>query len=216
MMIPQVARTLIKEFKPKDCRLLLDPYMGSGTSLVEANIAGIDAIGTDINPLALLMSKVKTTHYNLSDISYYYSEICLHFSFYNPDDVKDKNFDRISNCTFWYSEDSLLKLSFITQLINELVPDLYQDFFRVALSETIREVSFTRNGEFKRYRMEQEKINTFKPNVFKNFESKVIRNITGLMAFNKLDTGATSEIYSFNSVFSIPDDIIQNESHSNK
>ncbi len=29
-----------------------DPYMGSGTSLVEASIKGINAIGTDLNPLA--------------------------------------------------------------------------------------------------------------------------------------------------------------------
>lgn len=33
--------------------------MGSGTSLVEASIKGINAIGTDLNPLARLMSHVK-------------------------------------------------------------------------------------------------------------------------------------------------------------
>ena len=45
MMIPQVARTLIKEYKPNDgVTLLFDPYMGSGTSLVEANICGVNAI----------------------------------------------------------------------------------------------------------------------------------------------------------------------------
>ena len=69
MMIPQVARALIEEYKPEDgVELLFDPYMGSGTSLVEASIKGINAIGTDLNPLARLMSHVKTTHYDLSCI----------------------------------------------------------------------------------------------------------------------------------------------------
>ncbi len=45
MMIPQVARTLIEQFAPKDkCDLLFDPYMGSGTSLVEASLKGINSI----------------------------------------------------------------------------------------------------------------------------------------------------------------------------
>lgn len=208
MMIPQVARKLIADYKPVHCNLLLDPYMGSGTSLVEANIVGINAIGTDINPLARLMSKVKTTHYDLSEISYWYSEICMAFGFYSPTDVKDTNFERISNYAFWYSEDSLYRLTFITQLINDRVPKEYQDFFRVALSETVREVSFTRNGEFKRYRMRQDRIDVFKPDVFKNFEMKVIRNMKGLMAFNKYENGANSMICDFNSTFEIPNDII--------
>ncbi len=39
---------------------MFDPYCGSGTSLVEANLAGVDSIGTDLNPLARLISRVKT------------------------------------------------------------------------------------------------------------------------------------------------------------
>lgn len=43
MMIPQIARTLIEEYIPQEgAKLILDPYMGSGTSLVEASIKGID------------------------------------------------------------------------------------------------------------------------------------------------------------------------------
>ena len=39
MMIPQVARRLIEEYAPDDgCNLIFDPYVGSGTTLVEATI----------------------------------------------------------------------------------------------------------------------------------------------------------------------------------
>lgn len=69
MMIPQVARTLIKDFRPSGkCELLFDPYMGSGTSLVEASLANMNSVGTDLNPLARLISKVKTTIYDASKL----------------------------------------------------------------------------------------------------------------------------------------------------
>ena len=56
MMIPQVARALIEEYRPEDgVELLFDPYMGSGTSLVEASIKGINAIRISIIFLIILI-----------------------------------------------------------------------------------------------------------------------------------------------------------------
>lgn len=59
-MIPQIANKLIAEYGIS-AKTLFDPYCGTGTSLVEANLRGINAIGTDINPLARLISESKTT-----------------------------------------------------------------------------------------------------------------------------------------------------------
>src|SRR3990167_3097483 len=62
MMIPQVAKRLIETYG-KDKEVLLDPFMGSGTALLEATLHKNfkKAYGIDINPLALLITKVKTT-----------------------------------------------------------------------------------------------------------------------------------------------------------
>jgi len=137
MMIPQVARALIEEYKPEDgVELLFDPYMGSGTSLVEASIKGINAIGTDLNPLARLMSHVKTTHYDLSCIRDTFSMMQALFFEYSEDKVKNKNFDNISNYTYWYSRDSLLRLSYIYQVINECVALDFADFFKIGDGKT--------------------------------------------------------------------------------
>ena len=38
MMIPQIARRLIEDYKTADTQLIFDPYCGSGTSLVEAKL----------------------------------------------------------------------------------------------------------------------------------------------------------------------------------
>lgn len=57
---PEFARAAIHTFsKPGD--VILDPFMGSGTTLVEALIAGRHGIGSDINSLAYFLGQVKTT-----------------------------------------------------------------------------------------------------------------------------------------------------------
>ncbi len=214
MMIPQIARTLIDEYRPKGkLELLLDPYCGSGTSLVEASLKGINSVGSDLNPLARLIAKVKTTKYDDKTIKRLFSDIQSKLIFYSEENVLNRNFDRISNYSYWYSEETLLKLSYLSQLINDSDESaFYSDFFNVALSEVVREVSFTRNGEFKRFRMKEDKIKSFKPDVFRLFEEKAIRNIEGLIAFNVAAKEYKAEVCDFNSSIGIPSDIIDNES----
>ncbi len=57
--IPQIPRRLIEIYaRPGD--VVLDPFMGCGTTLVEAARLGHDAWGTDINPLAVKIARAKT------------------------------------------------------------------------------------------------------------------------------------------------------------
>jgi len=59
--IYQIPRELIRLYHPGDRSPVLDPFCGSGTTLVEAAKAGIPSIGIDVHPLAVLIAKVKTT-----------------------------------------------------------------------------------------------------------------------------------------------------------
>ena len=63
MMVCPISRNIIrmvKELQP--VHALFDPFTGSGTVLVEGMLSGIETVaGNDINPLALLLTKVKTT-----------------------------------------------------------------------------------------------------------------------------------------------------------
>lgn len=58
--IPQIPRRLIDALHPKDGSATLDPFCGSGTTLLESVMQGIPAVGVDINPLAVLLSRVKS------------------------------------------------------------------------------------------------------------------------------------------------------------
>lgn len=59
--IPQIPRALIEALHPGDDSAVLDPFCGSGTTLVEAGTIGVPAVGIDLHPLACLISKVKVT-----------------------------------------------------------------------------------------------------------------------------------------------------------
>jgi len=57
---PEFARAAIEAFtQPGD--LVLDPYVGGGTTLVEARAMGRHSLGTDISQLAEFVSKAKTS-----------------------------------------------------------------------------------------------------------------------------------------------------------
>jgi DNA modification methylase len=58
--IPQIPRLLLELFHPCVGGAVLDPFCGSGTTLVECQAAGIDSVGVDLNPIAVLLSTVKT------------------------------------------------------------------------------------------------------------------------------------------------------------
>ncbi|MCA3458860.1 MAG: site-specific DNA-methyltransferase [Rhodobacter sp.] len=66
---PKFVRAVIEAFTaPGD--LVLDPFIGGGTTAVEALRAGRRCIGTDINELALFVSKVKTTTLTATEMSF--------------------------------------------------------------------------------------------------------------------------------------------------
>lgn len=58
--IPEIPRTLINIIGVPDGTCVLDPFCGSGATLVEAQLAGFPAVGIDLNPIACLISKVKS------------------------------------------------------------------------------------------------------------------------------------------------------------
>ena len=62
--INDIPNNLIEIIGCKDGTVILDPFCGSGTTLVEAQRHNIKSIGIDLNPIACLISKVKTTPLN--------------------------------------------------------------------------------------------------------------------------------------------------------
>jgi site-specific DNA-methyltransferase (cytosine-N4-specific) len=199
MMIPQIARQLIK-IHGKNARTLLDPFMGSGTSLVEVSIThNIEkAYGFDLNPLAVLISKVKTTSLNSIVLNKELSKILKNISKENYTTPKFHNVD------FWFKKKVIRDLSRLKAKIKKIKNEGIRNFFLIVFSETIRNVSNTRNREFKLYRMDEKNLKKHNPETFKEFEKISRRNIDLLKEYVKEKNGVEIKIDLGNSSIGLP------------
>ncbi|UTW66374.1 DNA methyltransferase [bacterium SCSIO 12643] len=184
MMIPQIAKKLITDYGT-NAQLLFDPYCGTGTSLVEANLAGINAVGSDLNPLARLLAKVKTTPIEIQTLKFHLHDFDQYlfrfrFGFDGADSIIAPSFPRID---FWFSKDVKQKLAVIKKYVDRIENNDISDFFKVALSQTIRDTSWTRNNEFKLYKMSSEQIKNFSPDPYGRMEFVLGRNFKSLIEF---------------------------------
>jgi DNA modification methylase len=72
--VPQLAGILINYFS-EPYEIILDPFCGSGTTLVEAYKFGRLGVGVELNPIGALISKAKLIFFNQRSFSSYYKTI---------------------------------------------------------------------------------------------------------------------------------------------
>ena len=184
MMIPQVVRKLLEQYGVRG-GWLLDPYCGTGTSLVEASIFGMNAVGCDINPLVRLIASAKTTPLYIDVLDEHLESLldALTKARLNKRDSSVLQTPPILNRGYWFSDQVVRQLAMIRERIVSIGDEAVRNFLWVAFSETVRESSYTRNGEFKLVRMPAEKLGAHNPNVFGTFQQKIERNRQGLVKY---------------------------------
>jgi len=190
-MLPQIGIKILNELNIKRGKLL-DPYCGSGSSFASGLEVGIkEMLGFDINPLAVLISKVKFTKI-LPEILEKESIILRNnvFEFLkNENNFSKIKIPKIKNIDYWFSKEVSLNLAILKYHIFKVKDDKIKNFFSIPFAETVRDCSYTRNNEFKLYRMKPEQIMAFNPDVFGVFFNKLnkIINIYKYVYFPKLE-----------------------------
>ncbi len=122
--------------KIKKADWILDPFCGSGTSLLASKEFGVNAVGIDISPLAVFVTQVKTEDYDLDKIKDSAREL---FS------KKFKRYDigRLSQLTKRaFSKYSLEDILFFKEEIRRIEDPKIRNFFTLALMNSANKVTY--------------------------------------------------------------------------
>ncbi|MBN1677313.1 MAG: site-specific DNA-methyltransferase [Candidatus Thermoplasmatota archaeon] len=136
--IPQIPRFCLKSLSEAG-DVVLDPFMGSGTTLLESYIMGRSCYGIDIHPLARLIAKVKTTPLEPGPLEREAEELIRKIR--EDDEVNDAWIPEIPNRDHWFRPKVLQELGTIKKHIWEMRPGPQQDFFKICFSSVIRRLS---------------------------------------------------------------------------
>jgi hypothetical protein len=147
MMLPITQESIVQELKKflPMSRNMFDPFMGSGTALVSSMKAGFNVYGQDINPLAVLLSKVKTGPYQCKLFDAALLEITEHYKQDSSQKI-DVHFRMIDK---WFRKDIQVELSKLRRAIINLQSVITRRFFWIVLSEIIRLSSNDRTTTYK-------------------------------------------------------------------
>ena len=148
--IPQLVERLIEEYITTKDAHINDPFMGSGTTIVTAISRGFKASGTDINRIAYLMTKVKSTPIDPVYLKKKIEQILLRLSELFSKDITplipERHIERIN---YWFDEKNKIELGEILRVIYEGDDKIIRDFLLIAFSHILKNCSIWLQGSTK-------------------------------------------------------------------
>lgn len=179
MMVPQVQGALLDLWIASDPhhRLILDPFAGSGTVMTEAMMRGLDFRGVDINPLAILLLKVKARPLAGPTLANALTKVLAAVD-------GDK---RTSKLDFrgrekWFNDSVAVQLTRLHRGIAALPGRDVRRFFWVCLAATVRRVSNSRTSTFKLHTYSTDVLDSRVIDTLKEFKEVATENIAHAVA----------------------------------
>jgi hypothetical protein len=141
--IPQLASRLILEHSQKG-DIIIDPFMGSGTTVLESIVNERIGIGTDINEIAYLVAKVKTTPIKSTELAQEFLNLEIDLKNYTngkKDFYIEKAFEKLhfhERIDYWYKPIQKENLAILLCRILEVENEHIKDFFLVTFAQILK------------------------------------------------------------------------------
>jgi len=115
--IPQIVSRLADKYTSEG-DLIVDPFGGCGTTLVESKVMGRPSLAVDINPVAVLITKAKITPIHPAKVEKTFALLKSRIEAYNENTkVRTPEHERID---YWFKPEQKRKLAFIFAEISKL------------------------------------------------------------------------------------------------
>lgn len=138
--IPEIPRWFLQTYAPLPCTIL-DPFAGSGTTILESLQGGATAYWLDYHPLSQLLCRVKTTIFSLSEVQQEATSI-LHVAYHQK---KAPETIQFTNKDFWFQKPVQEALEILRMSINES-KEAIQPVLWLAFASTVRKTSNMNDG----------------------------------------------------------------------
>jgi len=175
MMVPDMLSDLMRIVCGADpnVRTVFDAFAGSGSVLTETMLLGLDFVGSDINPLAVLLCKAKIGPFRPNQLEEKLEDI-LSFIESDYSNRWEATFPGLAK---WFQPRTIYELSKLRRAIRAESALWARRFFWVALAETIRRTSNSRTSTFKLHVRTQQDIESRDLSPIKIFEEVASDNI---------------------------------------
>jgi DNA modification methylase len=157
---PQLAKGLLNLAEAREGAKLLDPFCGSGTTLLEGYLNGFVAYGCDMHPLAAKIARAKTDILDtdpdiLTEAVTTLQETIAAAPRRFPADFSAFPSECLDEITRWFPAPVIAKMNWLLKAIRKTSAGPVCDFFEVILSSVIRDVSHQEPSDLRvRYRKE--------------------------------------------------------------
>ncbi|MGF9760543.1 hypothetical protein AAII07_35680 [Microvirga sp. 0TCS3.31] len=148
---PQLVRSLINIAGVGPDAIILDPMCGSGTTPCEAIAAGRSAIGADLNPLSVLIARVKAS-VPLEQADLFAATTKSYLEAFRFESVSPHliwNDDDLRYLKLWFADVAIQEIASILVAVRAIEHSLYRDFFSICLSNIIRSVSWQKQTDLR-------------------------------------------------------------------
>lgn len=136
--IPQIVSRLTEKHTKKG-DLVVDSFGGCGTTVVEAKVMSRKSIGVDINPVAVLIAKTKSTPIDPLKLEKEFVDLKYKLSSYNSKTkIKTPGHERID---YWFKPEEKRKLAFLFSEISKMKNQDMRDFFYCGFSNILKNCS---------------------------------------------------------------------------